>query len=154
MLQVYSNYSNCVRAAKSKLGKTAKPNEDFSVTKHPAASEDKKPTYSFTALAVSAPAAKPAKTAAVAKTAKAAKPKKVRASKTGSIINQPKSLQTLKLMRRKQGVTNAQGAEALGVEVHTFRASVCRLRKELPAIEPRRIPGTKGTVAYFLEGSE
>lgn len=110
MTKTYTQRSNCVRAAKVALGKTAKPDVDFNIT-------GSAPAFSWVAIQ-KAPAPAGAK-----------KPKRVKGD--AQLKDQPQMVKLLAACASKDGATIESLATLLGgVEQHTVRAAISRLRGE------------------------
>jgi hypothetical protein len=128
-MKIYTNRSNAARAAKKQFGAG-----NFVVT-----GSGKEWGFEAKTGAPEVKEAKPAKAKAKAE------PKVKRDVK---LSDQPQMQKLIKLMQRASGVTVVEAAEALGgIEQHTVRGSVSRLRKEIKAITVTR---EVRTVRYHL----
>lgn len=145
----YTNRSNCARAAKVALGKTAKPGEHFTIKQD----DDKLFRWHATDRSGlpqpernSEPDAPKAAKAAKPRKAKAAKaPKAKRAKK--ALWQQPAMYDVLKLMTRKDGATVQQIADKRECNKDTARGMVSRLRPVVSGITMGRV---FKTVTYYL----
>jgi len=119
-MKTYSNRGNCIRAARSKLGKDAKVGSEFTIS-----GAGNQWTFAATGSK---------------KTGGARAKRRLR--------DQPQNVKTIKMMAREGGATVKQIAAALGgVEEHTVRGSVSRLRKEVTISVAR----TDGIVHYSVD---
>lgn len=110
--KTYTNRSNCARAAKAALGKTAKPGVDFTIT-----GEGKEWTW-----------------AAVVKEPTSAAPKAPRRKREGAprnITEQPRMVQFQEAIQKagEAGITALDIANKYNVQPHTVRGAISRLIK-------------------------
>lgn len=142
-MRTYNNRSNCIRAAKSVYGKSAKAGTDFLIEN--ARSETGGDAFYFTnvdgtdaKVAEKKARAPKAAKAKKAKAKKAPKEKKAKRDKPAVITDQPK-MQTLLAAISSEAKSPRQLAIELKVEPHTVRGAISRLRAAGCAINMGRM---------------
>lgn len=150
-MKLYTNRSNCMRAAKVALGLGAILDTHFTITKTDDVLSDVGDNHTVTpggfrfdaidgapavpAVEAKVTVAKPAKVKA-AKAPKATKAKKAKAPKAarkpndGTVGHQPSHQRLIALATRVSGVSNEDAATRLKLKNHTVRAMFSNLEKE------------------------
>lgn len=127
----YTNRSNCVRAAKAALGKTAKPGEAFTL-------DQDGTMWTWTPTTRSGlPQPESNKEPDAPKAAKA-KRKRAKNGEKSSLLHQPQMAAVLGMMQRKTGASVEEIVERLKCNRDTGRGMVSRCKTAGAPIETKR----------------